>query len=339
MATPAINHSVPRHEHNAPILIVPPPQRPSLLGWLRHLRRNAGLRAIAIAIAVVLWIFVNAGQHGSLETFMVPILYRGLPPGFLITNQHPDNVHVQISGPRTLLSLIDPARLSLKIDLTNAGIGQMQFGITPESFAVPRGTDVTSLTPSQVTLDVDRIVERNVPVKLTLSGAVATGYEVKGASVTPATVTIKGPSKDVARIDAVATEPLAIDKATADDVGTVDLAALPGMVRLETEAVTANVSVGPILVEKQFRLIQVMIRNSAYRSRIVPSRVSLTLHGPVLTLAKLDPKGIAYVDADSVPPGFYDLPVQLNLPDGVELVKQTPEQVRLIVYHQKLGAN
>jgi YbbR domain-containing protein len=339
MATPAINQSVPRHEHDAPILIVPPPrQRQSFLGWMQHLRRNLGLRTIAVAIAIGLWVFVNAGQHGSLETFMVPIIYRGLPPGFVITNQHPDNVHVQISGPRTLLSLIDPARLSLRVDLTGAGVGQMQFGISPESFAVPRGTDVTSLTPSQLTLDVDRIVERNVPVKLTLSGVVATGYEIKDATVTPATVTIKGPSKDVARIDALATEPLAIDKATADDVGTVDLAALPGMVRLETEAVTANVSIGPILVEKQFRLVQVVIRNSTYRSRIAPTRVTLTLHGPVLTLAKLDPKGIAYVDADSVPPGIYDLPIQVNMPDGVELLKETPEKVRLFVYHQKLGA-
>lgn len=340
MATPAIQRPVPRHEHDAPILIVPPPrQRPSLLGWMQRLRRNLGSRAIAVAIAIGLWIFVNAGQHGSLQTYMVPIVYRGLPPGFLITNQHPDNVHVQISGPRTLLSLIDPARLSLRVDLTGVGVGQMQFGISPDFFAVPRGTDVTSLTPSQLTLDVDRIVERNVPVKLTLSGAVATGFEIKGTTVTPAMVTIKGPSKDVGRIDALATEPLSIDKATADDVGTVDLAALPGMVRLETEAVTANVSVGPILVQKQFRLIQVVIRDSAYRSRIAPTRVTLTLHGPVLTLAKLDPKGIAYVDADSVPPGIYDLPVQVNLPDAVELVKETPEKVRLFVYHQKLGAS
>ena len=34
---------------------------------------------------------------------------------------------------------------------------------------------------------------------------------------------------------------------------------------------------------------------------------------------------MAYVDADSVPPGMYDLPVQVNMPDGVDLVKETPE--------------
>jgi YbbR domain-containing protein len=339
MATPAINHPLPpRHEHDAPALIVPPTRkRFSLTGWAQRLQRNMPLRVISLAIAIGLWIFVNAGQHGSQQTFLVPLLYRGLPPGFVITNQHPDNVHVQISGPRTLLSLIDPARLALRVDLTGVGIGQMQFRVSPDSFTVPRQTSVTSITPSQLTLDVDRIVERSVPVKLALTGGVAGGYEIQSTTVTPATVTIKGPSKDVARIDAVATEPLSIDKATADDVGTVDLAAPPGMVRLETEAVTATVSVTPILGEKQLRALPVEVRNSLYHYKIVPTHVTITVHGPVLALATLNPKTLVYVNADNLPPGIYDLPVQVNLPDTVDLLKQTPNKVRLFVFHEKLG--
>jgi YbbR domain-containing protein len=321
------------------MVVAPLRRRTPLAGWAQRLGRNIGLRAIALAIAIGLWLFVNAAQHGSLQTYTVPILYRGMPPGFVITNQHPDNVHVQISGPRSLLSLIDPSRLALRVDLTGVGVGQMQFRVTPDSFSVPRQTNVTSITPSQLTLDVDRIIERTVPVKLILSGKVANGYEVRGTTVSPASITIRGPSRDLARIDAVTTEPLSLDQASADYVGTVDLEALPGVVRLETEAVTASVSIGPILVQKQFRLVPVVVRNSLYRSRIAPTRVSLTLHGPVLTVAPFNPKGMVYVDADSVPPGVYDLPVQINLPDGVDLVKQTPEKVRLYVYHQKSGAS
>ncbi|HTT74548.1 MAG TPA: CdaR family protein [Candidatus Binataceae bacterium] len=329
---------VPRHEHDAPMSLVSPrPRRISITGFKQRFRRNLGLRLISLAIAIGLWVFVNAAQHGALETFTVPILYRGLPPGFVITNPHPDNVRVQISGPRSLLSLIDPSRLAVRVDLSGVGIGQMQYRITPDSFSVPRQTNVTSITPSQLALDVDRIVEHMVPVKLTLGGTVAKGYEVKSITVTPASITITGPSREVARIDSVSTEPFSIDKATADDVGTVDLTALPDMMRLQTEAVSANVSVGPILVQKEFRLIHVEIHNSTYRSRIAPTRVTLILHGPVLTLASLNPKGIAYVDADSAPPGIYNLPVQVNLPDGVDLVKETPEKVMLFVYHQKLG--
>lgn len=341
MASPAINHPLPpRHEHDAPVLIGPPPRRRmSLAGWVQRMRRNMPLRLLSLAIALGLWLFVNAGQHGSQQTFVAPLLYRGMPPGFIITNQHPDNAHVQVSGPRTLLSLIDPTRLAQRVDLSGVGIGQMQFRLNPEQFSVPRGTNVTSVTPSQLTLDVDRIVERTVPVKLALTGDVANGYEIRSEVVSPANVTIKGPSREVARIDSITTEPFSVDKASGDESGSVDLAALPGAIRLESEAVTAEVGVGPILIQKQFRDIPVEVRNNIYRYRIAPTRASFMLHGPVRLLEGLKPKGLAFVDADSVPPGIYDLPLQVNPPDGADLVKQTPTKVRLFVYHHKLGAD
>jgi YbbR-like protein len=341
MASPAINRPIPpRHEHDAPVLIGPPPKRRfSLAGSVQRMRRNMALRLLSLAIALGLWLFVNAGQHGSQQTFVVPLLYRGLPPGFIITNQHPDNVRLQITGPRTLLSLIDSTRLAQRVDLSGVGIGQMQFRLDPDQFVVPRGTNVSSVTPSQLTLDVDRIVEKTVPVKLVTSGEVANGYETKSLAVIPPSVTIKGPSRELARIDAVATEPFSLDKATGDESGSVDLAALPGSVRLETEAVTAEVGVGPILIEKQFRWVPLEVRNDLYRYRMAPTHASFTLHGPVLILDKLKPQGLGFVDADSVPPGIYDLPVQANLPDRVDLVKVTPAKVRIFVYHQKLVAH
>ena len=66
-----------------------------------------GLRLISLALAIGLWIFVNAGQHGSLKPSSAGG-YHGLPPGFMLTTPHPEFVTIQVSGPRTLLSLIDP---------------------------------------------------------------------------------------------------------------------------------------------------------------------------------------------------------------------------------------
>ncbi|MGA2409500.1 MAG: CdaR family protein [Candidatus Binataceae bacterium] len=337
MATPATSQPVPRHDPDPAIVLNPAPRRRRTpLAVAQRFRRNMGLRLISVAIAIGLWVFVNAGQRGSLQTFTVPIIYRGLPPGFVITNQHPDALKLQVEGPSTLLSLIDPARLALRLDLAGASIGGMQFRIDPDSFAVPRKTSVTSIAPSQLTLDIDRVIERSVPVKLTLTGNVANGYQIAASSITPAEVTIKGPSKDVGRIEEITTEPFSVDKAAADDSGTVDLVAPAGMVRLETEAATATVSVTPVLGEKQFKAVAVAVRNSLYRFRIAPTRVTFTLHGPVLTLADFNPRGAVLLNADSLPPGVYDLPVQIDLPGGVDLVRQVPAKVRLYVYHQKL---
>src|SRR5260370_2945836 len=84
---------------------ISPPLRPLLV---QRARRNLGLRAIALALAVGLWFFVNAGQRGALAPMRVPISYRQLPSGPVIANQRPDSGQTQVPGPRTLLSLLHP---------------------------------------------------------------------------------------------------------------------------------------------------------------------------------------------------------------------------------------
>ena len=37
-------------------------------------------------------------------------------------------------------------------------------------FNVPRQTDVTSISPSQIVLDIDHIVDREVPIRVSIQG-------------------------------------------------------------------------------------------------------------------------------------------------------------------------
>ena len=94
---------------------VPRQVRPPLGALLlQRVRRNLGVRAIALLLAIGLWFFVNAGQRGALAPMRVPISYRGLPAGLVIVNQRPDFVQIEVRGPRTLLSLLDPDRMVLR---------------------------------------------------------------------------------------------------------------------------------------------------------------------------------------------------------------------------------
>jgi hypothetical protein len=53
-------------------------------------------------------------------------------------------------------------------------------------------------------------------------------------------------------------------------------------------------------------------------------------------LAGLAPKGLAYVDADGLEPGSHELPLQVTLPLGMQLLHQSPDTVRLRMYREKL---
>jgi YbbR domain-containing protein len=314
--------------------VAPPPgPRASFVSHVaRFLERNIGLRLISLTLAIGLWIFVNAGQRAAPETFHVPVSYRDLPLGFILTNPHPDSVSIQVTGPRTLLSIIDPARLTLRLDLTGVGIGQASFKISPDSFPVPRHTEVTSIVPSQIVLDIDKNVSREVPIHLVVTGEPGDGYRIAGSEAVPAHITIRGPSRALAHVDQVETEPLSAAGLTGDLTRSVDLMSPSNAVRLEPDEVTARITVAEAIVDHEFRGIPIAVRDTGLRYRMDPHRVSLVLRGPSLSLAKLDLKTAAYIEAAGFGPGLYSVPVQLNLPDGVALVRQSPEKVKVRMY-------
>jgi YbbR domain-containing protein len=298
------------------------------------LERNIGLRLISVGLAIALWIFVNAGQHTAPETFVVPVTYRDLPPGFILTNQHPETIRIQVTGPRTLLSIIDPAHLTLRLDLTGVGIGQASFKISPDVFPVPRHTEVTSIVPSQIVLDIDKNITREVPVHLIVSGDAADGYRIAATEVTPARIALRGPSRALAHVDQVDTEPVAAAGITGDLSRNVDLMAPSNTVRLEPDEVTAKITVAEVVTDKEFRQVPINVRDTDLSYRMDPRRVNLVVRGPSLTLAKIDWKTAAYIEAAGFGPGAYNVAVQLNLPDGVALVRQAPEKVRVKMYQE-----
>ncbi|MGH8011494.1 MAG: CdaR family protein [Candidatus Binataceae bacterium] len=311
--------------------------RPAAL--IGHFRRNLGLRLISLLLAIGLWIFVNAGQHGAMITLQVPVSYRELPAGYVITNPHPDFVKVQASGPRTLLSLIDSSRLTVRLDLTNVGVGQASFKLSPDSFNVPRQTNVISISPSQIVLDIDRIVTRDVPARLYVTGKPASGYKVSSISLVPPVATVVGPSLYVARLEDIDTEPCNLNGADGNLTCEVNLVDPGAMVSLETDTVTAKLIVIPVITSREFHAVPVEVRNSGYKFKIEPRQVSVTVRGPEPELAKLDLKGSVYVEAEGIAPGFHEVPVQVDLPDGVRLVRQAPQRVRLHMYREKQAAN
>ena len=313
--------------------LVSPPLR---LLLIQRIRRNLGLRAIALLLAVGLWFFVNAGQRGALAPMRVPVSYRALPAGLVIVNQRPDFVQIEVRGPRTLLSLLNPDRMVLRLDLSGVTLGQAVFKIGPEMFNVPRQTDVTRISPSQIVLDIDRIADRQVPIHVDVEGQAAPGYRVAAARANPPAATVRGPSRFVFHVDNVQTSPVEVNGAKADFQVPVSLAPPTDRVTvLSPQAAEAAVSITEIIANRAFRGITVEVRDTDYKVKVEPQRIAVTVRGPVNQLSGLDLSGAVYVTAEDSLPGLHDLPVQIDLPDGIQLVRANPDNVRVRIYRAK----
>lgn len=316
---------------------VPRQVRSPLLQLLvQRFRRNFGLRAIALLLAIGLWFFVNAGQRGALAPMRVPISYRGLPAGMTIVNQRPDFVQIEVRGPRTLLSLLNPDRLVLRLDLSGVTLGQAVFKIGPEMFNVPRQTDVTRISPSQIVLDIDHLIDRQVPIHVTVEGQPAPGYRVASTAANPPVAVVHGPSRFVAHVDSVQTSPVDVDGVKGDLRRPVVPQRPSERVKVEgPQAIEATVSIVEKIVRREFRGLPVEVRDTDYKVKVEPQRIAVVVRGPLNQLSTLDLQGAVYVTAEDVRPGMRDLPVQIDLPDGIKLVRANPDNVRVRIYRQK----
>ena len=297
---------------------------------------DIGLRILAVVLAIGLWIFVNTAEKHSVEPLTVPISYSSLPQGMVIVNHPPAFVKIEVTGPRSLLSLLEPERLALKIDLRGVAAGQSEFKIYPAMFNVSRNTAVTSISPDQLSLDIDRVVSRDLPVHLAVQGKVEPGYTITSVDISPPSVTIMGPSRFVAPLTSVSTEPFDLKGLASDTSRSVDIAAPNPALGFSTGHVDARVNVAEAITDREFRAVDVEVKDSGFKYRIEPKQATLTIRGPAVKLAGLAPKGLAYVEAKGVAPGSHELPLQVTLPDGMQLVRQSPDKVRLRTYHEKL---
>jgi YbbR domain-containing protein len=299
--------------------------------------RNVGLRTIAVGLAIGLWLFVNAGQHEAQISLDVPVSYRGLPQDITIVGQRPDFVQLQISGPRTLLSLLDPGRLELRLNLAEVNPGQVSFRLNPEMFNVPRQTNVTQISPSQIVLDVDRIAVREIPVHLDIVGPVEKGFTIGSVELTPSEIGVRGPAREVSRLQRIDTEPFDVKGLSGEINRVVPLTMAPDPVKFSANEIEARVRLDEVLGEREFRTVEVKVRSPDLKYRVYTRDVNVTVHGPVRRLSSLSLAGMVYVDAEGEQPGTYELPVQIDLPDGFQMVRATPGKVRLRILNLKAG--
>jgi YbbR domain-containing protein len=163
------------------------------------------LKFISLAFAVVLWFFVM-GESRMEVNHIVPLEYQNLPQGLMIANEIPTSVAIRISGPRAMQMNLNPGDIRLAVDLKGLSPGLTSFRRLEESLNLPSGLKITRISPSYVDVKLERVRERQVPVRVILTGEPAPGFIVKSFKATPAKVTVSGAESELKLVSEVVTE-------------------------------------------------------------------------------------------------------------------------------------
>lgn len=167
---------------------------------LKRLTHNLRLKLLALAIALVMWVFV-VGQDKAEMTVEVPVEITGIPADMVVTDDVVNKVYARISGPGTLVRRAANQRMVQRVNLAGMGMGEHVFQIMPEDLRLPAGVSVIRVSPARFMITLASKVSRQVQVRPALKGDLAPGYEVGEINLTPPKVMVSGTQKDVDGVD------------------------------------------------------------------------------------------------------------------------------------------
>ena len=161
--------------------------------------RNLGLKIVALVFAILLWAYVlvalNPVHSKSIDD--VPITLEGytdlLSRNLILVNSDLGMADVEVNATITNHSDLDASRITCRASLgtiSAAGTYRLPLSVTVQSNL---GT-VASVDPRTVTVEVDNLIVKTVPVKLELTGTLPEGYEVVAESMV-STITVEGAAR------------------------------------------------------------------------------------------------------------------------------------------------
>lgn len=170
--------------------------------------------ALSLLIAIVFWLYVDDVQGSKIsETYYrIPIEFIGaedtLPNrGLMLTEGEDITIDLKLSGPRILISGLDKSDIRIQVDLTNiSAVGTYTLNY---EILFPDNVDRSRISReyasrSMVTVKIEELYTKTVPVEVSVSGEVADGYIYMAERLVldPANLVVSGREKDVEKVAA-----------------------------------------------------------------------------------------------------------------------------------------
>jgi YbbR domain-containing protein len=279
------------------------------------LKKNKGLKILALLLAIAAWLAVGSEERTE-TTLQMALELTNIPKHLMVINEIPSQIEVRVQGPRTVIRELTTEKLHKQIDLSSAKPGTRMEPLTPAGLNFPRGVIVTRIRPNALSIELDQALVRRVEVQPVLKGSPAPGFEIGEVTITPKEALVRGPQQETTHLKHINTIPIDIDKLSSSVTKDVELDFQNfSLTYLESQPLVAKITIKPKLQTKTYNNIIVVPLGSTGPLRLNPSKVSVTVRGPVPNLELLRAEDItARINIKSLKTGFYEAKVAVNFP-------------------------
>ncbi len=168
------------------------------------LRYNWGVGIIAVVLAISFWVFVTdreSPERTGRVPGMVPVECVNDPPGLTVFPPCDASVSVRARARENVFENLTAEDFRAIADLSNVTGERATVSVRVES--QESRAEVIDFSPDEITVTLEDVISRSVPVRTRLVGAPPRGFEVEAIVSQPQQAVVTGPESLVSRVDAV----------------------------------------------------------------------------------------------------------------------------------------
>lgn len=302
---------------------------------MQAMRNNLHLRIIAFILTLTLFLFVRQ-EEDETRSYRVELDVTDVPARMVLLNE-PGSITVSLRGTGRSFARLDSESLR-HLEIGPLRPDTRSWQIRPEDFDLPASIEVTTISPPEVPIQLDRLEDVEVYIEPNFRGELPEGYRLFGTTIEPPTVRLTAPSSVMADLTVAHTEAINLDGLLGERRVRVELDLQRRYVTYpREEPIFVTLDVG--IAEDTLDIAEVDVQLTGgrlERCRLVDETIAVTLSGPESIIDELDPTALyATVPCDDVVPrgpGLYPLTPSLpTLPASITTDEITPRVIRVEV--------
>ena len=304
---------------------------------INYIWQDKWLILLSLALAFVSWqrIHRTIGYETTLSQIPIELI---APEGWSLLSSSLDDVSITLRGSQEEIRLLNKDNLRVIIPLPEPNTqNEATIRFSNTHLLNPSNARLIRFNPPQINVSFDQTAETLLPVKASFTGNLREGLEIVQATCKPAGVQVRGAKKIIDALERIETKPITLDRRPASFMETVGLALpdTPG-ISADTQRIDVRIEIKEQIRTRQFLHIPLRVLNAPNKGSsiaLVPETINLTLSGAQQRVDRIRPENItAYVRCDQLDASTtYDLPVQVDLPDGIILNNTEPSVVKVSI--------
>ena len=176
-----------------------------MMGWITN---DARLKLVSVVLATVTWFFVKGITSDWRLIEGVPLEVRART-GLTVLQTSANTVNVVVRGTREDVRQVSRQDLSAVVDLSHDDrVGPITVKLTPKSIRHSRRVQVSEIDPPEVTVNVDQMIERALPVQPQFTGELPANLSIERVVTEPSTIRERGPKTLLNGMTSISTLPI-----------------------------------------------------------------------------------------------------------------------------------